>query len=59
MQKQIKKPKGSASTLDVQEMLYKRRVKEMQRRRGLDRSKIIEQANDTETHKTVSKIKNK
>jgi len=57
MQEQVEKSKRPASTLDVQEMLYERRLKEMQRREGLDRSEIIEQVNNPEIHKTVSKTK--
>jgi len=57
MQEQDEQKMKYPSTIDVQIMLYERRLKEMQRRQGATRSEIIKQVNNPEIYKKVSKTK--
>ena len=41
------------STSEVQELIYKRRVEEVERLGGLDRSKAKEKANDPENYREL------
>jgi len=54
---QKEKSKAPASTIDVQEYLYQRRLKEIERKQGFSKSEIIEQVNDPAIYKKVTKIR--
>jgi hypothetical protein len=57
MQNQLEKTKSASSTIEVQNIIYERHLKAIERRQGEDRSKIIEQINNPEIYKKVTKIK--
>lgn len=57
MQNQLEKAKSTSSTLEVQNIIYERHLKAIERRKGKDRSKIIEQINNPEIYKKITKIK--
>ena len=45
------------STLDVQQIIFERRKKEIQRKKGFTKSEIIEEVNDPATYKKVARTK--
>ena len=49
----------SASTLDVQEEIYQRRLKELKRKQGFTKSEIIEEVNDPAIYKKGTRIRKK
>lgn len=57
MEELKEKPRTGASTIDVQQLIYERRQKEMQRKEGLTKSEIIEEVNDPAIYKKATKTK--
>jgi hypothetical protein len=58
MQNQEEKTK-QLSTIDVQEIIYERRLKEIHRRQGLSKSEIIKEANNPKVYKKLDSRRKK
>jgi len=59
METQLEEKKQSSSTLDVQRIIYERHLKAIEKRDGLNRAQIIEQINNPDVYKKITKIRNR
>lgn len=57
MQEQCKVDNINGSTIDVQRIIYERHLKVMEKRKGLDRGRIIRQTNNPERYNRISNSK--